>query len=136
LNITFNVLAQTLTLRMDNSNFDGNILTVTSFFGALTFTVMVLLIQFSDEIQFSEIIIPWMGLVSFFFIINSIGILNADSVTKPDRMRKLMKVCFVLGFYGLVLVIPALIYSFDPIIALVVFIVEIIVIGIYNSTIK
>ena len=121
---------------MDNSNFDGNILTVTSFFGALTFTVMVLLIQFSDEIQFSEIIIPWMGLVSFFFIINSIGILNADSVTKPDRMRKLMKVCFVLGFYGLVLVIPALIYSFDPIIALVVFIVEIIVIGIYNSTIK
>ena len=52
---------------MDNSNFDGNILTVTSFFGALTFTVMVLLIQFSNEIQYSEIIIPWMGLVSFFF---------------------------------------------------------------------
>ena len=43
--------------------------------------------------------------------------------------------CFIMGFYGLIFVIPALVYSFTKIGAVIIFIIEIIIVVIFNSSI-
>ena len=124
---------------MDYSDYlalDNKAITVSGFFGALTFTAMILLMQFSTEIKYSEILIPWTALVSFFFIIVTIGILNIDEQKNhPDRFRHIIMFCFIMGFYGLIFVIPALVYSFTEIGAVIIFIIEIIIVVIFNSSI-
>lgn len=120
----------------DYTSFDSNAITISGFFGALTFTAMVLLMQFADQIKFSEILIPWTAIVSFFFIIVTIGLVNANvAKSHPDRFRYVMVFCFLVGFYGLIFVIPALVYSFSEIGAYVILIIEIIIVVLFNTSI-
>ena len=115
---------------------DSNAITISGFFGALTFTAMILIMQFSINIKFSEILIPWTAIVSFFFILSTIGFINIDVEKKhPDRFRRIIMFCFLAGFYGLIFVIPALVYSFTVIGAIVVFFMELIILIIFNSSI-
>lgn len=124
---------------MDYSDYlalDNKAITVSGFFGALTFTAMILLMQFSTEIKYSEILIPWTALVSFFFIIVTIGILNIDAQKiHPDRFNHIVMFCFIMGFYGLIFVIPALVYSFTEIGSYAILVIEIIIIIIFNTSI-
>ena len=115
---------------------DNKIITSSSFFGALTFTAFVLLMQFSENIQYSEILIPWTAIVSFFFIIVTISVLNIDEIKNTERFRKLLKFSFVIGFYGLIFLIPFLVLSFSVIGFIVILFLEILVVAILNSTIK
>ena len=88
------------------------------------------------EIQFSEILSPWTAIVSFFFIIVTIGFVNADiEKSHPNRYRHLIVFCFLAGFYGLIFVIPFLVYSFSMIGAIVIGIIEVFIIVIFNSSI-
>jgi len=121
---------------MDYAQLDNKTITATSFFGALTFASFVLLMQFSDKIQYSEILIPWTAVVSFFFILVTVGILNADNISNKERLRKLLKFSFVLGFYGLIFLIPFLVLSFSFVGFIVILIIEIICVAILNSTIS
>ena len=121
---------------VDYTDLDSNAITISGFFGALTFTAMILLMQFSDEIKYSEILIPWTAIVSFFFIIVCIGLINADvQKSHPVRFWYVVMFCFLAGFYGLIFVIPALVYSFTEIGAVIILIIEIIIVAIFNSSI-
>lgn len=121
----------------DYTHLDSSTITISGFFGALTFTAMILLMQFSDEIKYSEILIPWTAIVSFFFIIVCIGVINIGiQKSHPDRFRYVLMFCFLTGFYGLIFVIPALVYSFTEIGAVIIFIIEIIIVVILNSSIQ
>jgi len=116
-------------------NFDSQAITITGFFGALTFTAMVLIMQFSSIIMFSEILIPWTAIVSFFFILTTIGIINADAEKKhPERFRRVIMFSFMVGFYGLIFVIPALVYTFTIIGAVIIFVIEVTFLVIFNSS--
>ena len=117
--------------------FNPVIPTVTGFFGAITFATMILLMQFPEKIQFAEILIPATASISFFFIITTIsGAMHesyADKITK--RYKLFVKVCFIIGYYGLILLIPALVYSFSPIGAVVILAIEIIVSFVYSRVV-
>ena len=117
-------------------NLDTNAITISAFFGALTFTSMVLIMQFSSDIKYSEILISCTAIVSFFFILSTIGFVNFDVEKKhPDRFRHIIMFSFMAGFYGLILIIPALVYSFTEIGAIVIFIIEVLMVAIFNSSI-
>ncbi len=119
-----------------NTNLDNKAITISGFFGGLTFTAMILLMQFSDKIQFSEILIPWTALVSFFFIIVTIGFVMIDiEKSHPKRFRYVMMFCFLAGFYGLIFVIPFLIYSFTVTGAIIIGIIEIFIVAMFNTSI-
>lgn len=118
------------------ANLDNKAIAISGFFGGLTFTAMILLMQFSDEIKLSEILIPWTAIVSFFFIIVTIGFVNADvKKSHPDRYRYVIMFCFLAGYYGLIFVIPFLVYSFSVLGAIIIGIIEIIIVVIYNTSI-
>lgn len=120
----------------DYTSLDSNAITVCGFFGALTFTAMVLLMQFADQIKLSEILIPWTAIVSFFFIIVTIGLVNVNvEKSHPNLFWYVMMFCFLVGFYGLIFVIPFLVYSFSEIGAFVIVIIEIIIVALLNTSI-
>ena len=114
--------------------FNPQVPTVTGFFGAIVFASMILLMQFSDNIKFSEFLIPITAVISFFFIITTIGGAthesHAEKITK--NFRRLIKFCFIIGYYGLIFLIPALVFSFSEIGAYLLFGLEIIIVIIYN----
>lgn len=119
------------------AHIDNMGITVCGFFGALTFTAMVLLMQFSEDIQFSEVLIPWTATVSFFFIITTMGFVNANvEKSHPNRYVVLMKSCFLIGFYGLIFLIPFLVYSFTIIGAIIIGIMEIIIVIVFTTSIS
>ena len=116
--------------------FNPQVPTVTGFFGAITFATMILLMQFSESIKFSEFLIPLTALISFFFIVVTIGgaihASNVEYITKS--YRRFIQVCFVIAYYGLIFIIPALVFSFSEIGAYILGGIEIIVVIIFNIT--
>ena len=114
--------------------FNPQVPTVTGFFGAVVFATMILLMQFSDNVKFSEFLIPLTAIISFFFIIVTIGGSThesyADKISK--NFKRLIKICFLLGYYGLIFIIPALVFSFSEVGAYVLLGIEIIVVILYN----
>lgn len=118
-------------------DFDNKTISTSGFFGALTFTAMVLLMQFPEEIEYSEILIPWTALVSFCFIIVTMGIMNADvEKSHPNIFRYLIVVCFLVGYYGLIFLIPFLVLSFSVIGFAIILTLEVIAVIIFNMSIS
>jgi len=101
--------------------FGQQVTTVTGFLGAITFATMILLMQFPEKIQFSEILIPYTAAISFFFIVTALGGSLDPSHAKKvtERFFNLVKYCYIIAFYGLIALIPALIFSFSLIGAIV-----------------
>ncbi len=114
-------------------SFNPQLPTVTGFLGAVTFTVMILLMESSSKFVYSEILIVWTGAVSFLLIVATLGgstdQRNASSLT--PQFINLVKGCYFLGFFGLMILIPAIVYSFSLIGAIVITIIEIIVYAIF-----
>lgn len=113
--------------------FNPHVPTVSGFFGGITFATIILLMQFSENIKFSEYLIPLTAIISFFFIIVTIGgSLQQDTVENITTLyRHFIQVCFVIGFYGLIFIIPALVYSFNEIGAYILGGIELVVVIIF-----
>ena len=114
----------------ERQGFNPQVPTVTGFFGAITFTSLILLMQFSDEIKYAEFLIPFTATISFFFIIVTIG--GAIQLDHTKQFKKLIVVCFMIGYYGLIFLIPALVFSFSEIGAYVLGAIEVIVVILFN----
>ena len=104
-----------MTEEVEFSGFSSQLTTVTGFLGAITFATMILLMQFPEKIQFSEILISYTAAISFFFIITTLGgsIDASHAKNISERFFKLIKYCYMISFYGLMALIPALIFSFS-----------------------
>jgi len=114
--------------------FNTQVPTISGFFGAITFATMILLMQFSENVKYSEFLIPFTAIISFFFIISTISsaIDPSSAHLMSNKFRNFVKTCFLLGFYGLMAVIPALVYSFSETGAYILAGIEIITIIIYS----
>ena len=104
-----------------------------SFLGGITFTAMILMMEFSDRLFYSDILITGTAIVSVLFIISALGMARVASgeVRKESKFSKYVLYCTKFGFFGLMIILPVFIleYSFEGM--LVVVGVEAIVIGLY-----
>jgi len=74
---------------------------IAGFFGAITFAAMILLMQFSENIKYSEYLIPLTAIISFFFIIATISSAIDPSFAHlmSSKFKNFVKICFLLGSY-------------------------------------
>lgn len=115
-------------------SFNPQLPNVTGFLGAITFAAMILIIQSAKELQFSEVLIPSTAIVSFFFIIATLGGAT-DQRNSPNLtpyFKNLVKFTLFMGLFMLIfLIIPLLVYSFSEIGAVIVFVIEFIIMWLY-----
>ena len=90
--------------------------------------------QFSENVKYSEYLIPFTAIISFFFIVATIGSAIDPSYANliSNKFRIFVKTCFLFGFYGLIAIIPALVYSFSEIGAYIIAVIELITLIIHN----
>lgn len=107
-------------------SFNPQLPTVTGFLGALTFTALILIMQFPSEIQFSEILISITAIVSFLFIMATLGgaIDQRHHHLITDQFMGVVSVCYVLGIFGMFAILPLLLFSFSVIGTIVLIIIE------------
>jgi len=107
--------------------------TVTGFLGAVTFASMILMTQFPDKLQFSEILIPLTAIVSVFFIFATLGgsIDQRNAPLISQGLIKYVQVLFSLGILGMMIILPMIVYSFTWIGAIVLVAIEIIAYFLY-----
>ena len=106
----------------------GNYLNATTFLGGITFTALVLLIESKVKIVVAEFLTPITALVSFFFIISTIGrvVLASSDEKRFKKFDDVIATFTLMGFFGLLSLIPFFVLPFTPTGAIVVGIVEII----------
>ncbi len=109
-------------------SFNPQLPTVTGFLGALTFTALILIMQFSSDIKFSEILISITATVSFLFIIVTLGGAidqrNSHLITKP--FIRFVLVCYTIAIFGMFVILPLLVYSFSLMGTIILIMIEII----------
>lgn len=120
-------------------SFNPQLPTVTGFLGGITFTAMILTIQFSEKFSalqftsYSEFLIIYSAVVSFFFIIATIGgsidQRNAPLITNKFRMY--VGIMFSLGLYGLLGLIPAFVFLYSITGTIVLVVIESICIALF-----
>ncbi len=100
--------------RMDKPeifNFNSQSPTVNGFLGGITFTALILLIQSPHTFKFIHILIPLTAGVSFSFILAILGT-SMDGNVHRSFFR--LNVGFItLGLFGIMLIIPIMVYSFS-----------------------
>lgn len=99
----------------------------TAFLGGITFTAFVLLIQSREKFLYADWLIPSTAIVSFFLILATFGRVNLSSTEKDNKkLESTVAVFILIGFFGLMILIPLYIFSFNWLGALIVGIVEVI----------
>ena len=115
-------------------SFNPQLPTVTAFLGGLTFTAMILIIQFSENFALSyfppypELLISFSAVVSFFFIMSTIGgaVDQRNAALITSNYRSFVYVLLVLAWVGLLILIPAFLLPFSLIGTIVLVIIEVI----------
>lgn len=118
----------------DETKLAGRIVVgVQGFLAGITITILVLVIQIKDVFIFNgesyyEILIPGIAITSVFFIICTYGLVNiALGLKKPGTAyARYMDRLVLSGYYGIMIIIPALVLPFTLVGAVVVGAVEII----------
>ena len=87
---------------------------VNGFLAGIVFTTMVLLIQIQDKISFSEFLIPATAGVAIMFIMGTLSVLFylAPDAESPKHATKALGGFFLIGLFGLLVIIPLLIAQF------------------------
>ncbi|MGI0010387.1 MAG: hypothetical protein ACREAE_03200 [Nitrosopumilaceae archaeon] len=99
----------------------------TAFLGGVTFTAFVLLIQSQEKFLYADWLIPSTAIVSFFLILATFGRVSL-ATSEKDNMKLLTTVATftIIGFFGLMILIPFFILSFNLTGAIIVGIIELI----------
>jgi len=108
------------------NSFYSNALGVTGFLGGITFASMVLIMQITENLPLKEFLITGTAIISVFFIVSTIGMVHVASDPKKagEPFAKFTQNLATIGFFGIMLVLPFLVYSFTNIGAYVLAIVE------------
>ncbi len=110
-------------MKMPESPFHTNALNVSAFLGGTTFAAMILIIEMKDRIGFHpNWLISGTAAISVFFIISTVGMMRVASgdVGKETAFAKSMEWFSNIGFFGLLAIIPTLIYQFSQLGGIVV----------------
>jgi len=89
-------------------NFNPQSPTVNGFLGGITFTALILLVQFPHTFRFIRILIPLTVGVSFLFILATLGT-SRDSTDEDSVHRyyfQLNVIFIALGLFGIMIIIP------------------------------
>ena len=105
----------------------------TAFLGGITFTTMVLLLEFSTDLIYSEILIPGTAIVSVFFIISTVGTVKiaAADIKTDTKFATFVQSCARAGFLGIMVILPLLIVEFSIAGTIVIIVVEVVLIGMF-----
>ena len=107
-------------------SFNPQLPTVLGFLGSITFASMILMMQFSSDLEFSDVIITLTGVTSFLFIISAIaGAIDERHyklITK--KYMNFVRICMYLGIFGILIIFPLIIYSFSGLGSIIIIIVE------------
>ena len=117
-------------------NFNPQAPTVTGFLGGVTFTALILLLDRADTITLLipyttitliSILIPLTATVSFLFILATLGSLRMpiEGGSVHQKFYNLVLAYIVVGFIGLMIIIPMVIIYYTMIGAIVIAIIEI-----------
>ncbi|HUL51740.1 MAG TPA: hypothetical protein VLT10_00540 [Verrucomicrobiae bacterium] len=130
----------------ERRNFSASSTTANGFLGGVTFTSLILLLEKGDSLTLSipyldvrliSILIPLTAVVSFFFILATLGTIRdrTDEGSVHKRFYYLTLSYTVAGLIGLMFIIPMVIFFYTWVGAIVVGIIEIITasIMIYES---
>jgi len=123
------------------NTFHTHSLGVTGFLGGITFAAMILLIQSRNDIQlpsdfppfYLDSLITGTAISSVLFIVASVGMIRvaAGEKDEDDPFSHAMATFASLGFFGLMALLPLLVWPFLLVGAIIVAIVEAIAIGIF-----
>lgn len=124
-------------------------LTVSSFLGGISFTIMAFLIDMDTDNKFhypvidnmpnfmelSELVIAGLAASGTFFIVSSIGMIPVASgrIAEVSPLARCAYTCMLFGFYILCGVIALLLLPFSIIGAVAVAIISVVVIVLYSS---
>jgi len=118
----------------NNNTFHSHALGVTGFLGGITIASMVLIMQIHKEIEYSEWLIPGTAIVGTFLIISTIGMIHVASNEKAgEQFAKLMQKFASIGFFGLMTLLPFIVFPFSQVGAIVLVIIEVIVMILFVS---
>jgi hypothetical protein len=104
----------------------GQFVNVTGFLSGISFTALILLIQFSDRFLFSEWLITGTAIVGVFLILASIArIWFIDPANKlSDALIFLTGFVTLAGLFGLIAIIPFILWTVTPIGAIIVAVIS------------
>jgi len=117
--------------------FYGNTLFVTTFLGGITFAVMILLIQSPSNIishsahlpsYYLKLLITGAAMTSVFLIVASVGMIRvaAGEKTVDHIFSKFMNLFATIGYFGLLALLPLLLYPFSHVGAVALFLTELV----------
>ena len=113
------------------AEFHSHYLTVTGFLAGAGFTVLVLLIEFSARFVFAEWLITATAVVTLFFVLASIArIQMAGKLQVGPKYENLVAIYTTIGFFGLLSVVTAIVFTFSVTGGIAVLIIEAIAIAI------
>lgn len=123
------------------NTFHSHSLGVTGFLGGIAFAAMILLIQSKNDITlpsdfpsfYLDALITGTAISSVFFIVASVGMIRvaAGEKDEKDPFSEAMATFASLGFFGLMILLPLLVWPFLLVGAIFVVIIEAITIGIF-----
>ena len=106
----------------------------TAFLGGITFTAMILLLEFSTNLIYSEILIPDTTIFSILFIMSTVSTLKMkiDNNIKDDtKFPIFVQTLGRAGFFGIMALLPVLIVEFSLVGAIVIISVEVFLITMF-----
>jgi len=109
------------------NSFHSNALGVTGFLGGITFATMVLIMQITEDLPLKEFLITGTAIVSIFFIVSTIGMVHVAFNPKKagENFAKFTQNLATIGFFGIMVILPFLVYPFTNIGAYVLVVVEV-----------
>lgn len=113
----------------------------TAFLGGITFTAMILLLEFSTNLIYSEILIPGTAIISILFIMSTVGTLKMkidNDIKDNTKFPEFVQTCGRAGFFGMMVILPLLIVEFSLIGTIVIIAVEVflIIMFLYSARIS
>ena|SRR2546426_7758524 len=118
------------------STFHVNALNVTAFLGGTVFAALILIVEVKDWFQYREILIAGTATVSVLFIISTIGMIRvaSDKKFQGSIFAKAIEGMATAGFFGLMFILPFLVFQLTIAGGITVSVIEAIVIGIFVKT--
>lgn len=120
----------------NESIFHGNAVNVTAFLGGTVFAALILMIEVKDSIPHHNMLISGTAIVSVLFVISTIGMIHVASNKKlqDTLFAKSMEKLANAGFFGLMLILPFLVFQLTTVGGIGVSITEAVIIGIFVIT--
>ena len=117
----------------NESVFHGNALNVTAFLGGTVFAALILMIEVKDSLPHHNMLISGTAIVSVLFVISTIGMTHVASNKKlrDTIFAKSMERLANAGFFGLMLILPFLVFQLTEIGGIGVSIVEAAIIAVF-----